>query len=184
MSIDETTGEKCWVKKISKCRLCRAIYILWRKQKMRGKCQSGPSWMGVVRHLESVHNIRTEEEAKEAMARQRSRVTRDTTAVDSIQQYTKPSGPKSPRFKECVKSICKAMRMGESALASWGATRFHGFHEDGGPNIPTNQSEKCDEVSGGDQADEVVKSIRGTMSQACAGTDISFTCGMWSSVGK
>ena len=31
---------------------------------MRGKNQSGPSWTGVVRHLESVHNVRTEEEEK------------------------------------------------------------------------------------------------------------------------
>ena len=61
------------------------IYILWRKEKMRGKNQSGPSWTGVMRHLESVHNVCTEEEAKEAMARQRSRVRRDATAVDSIQ---------------------------------------------------------------------------------------------------
>ena len=74
---------------------------------MRGKCQSGPSWTGVVRHLESVHNVRIEEEAKEAMARQRLRVRRDTTAVDCIQQYTKPWGAKSPWFKGCVKSIAK-----------------------------------------------------------------------------
>ena len=80
MSIDEITGEKCCVKKTAKCRLCRAIYTLWRKEKMRGKNQSGPSWTGVVRHLESVHNVRTEEEAKEAMARQQSRVRRDTTS--------------------------------------------------------------------------------------------------------
>ena len=33
-----------------------------------------------------------------------------------------------------------------------------------------------------DQADEVVKSIRSTMSQACAVTDVSFTCDMWSSI--
>ena len=33
-----------------------------------------------------------------------------------------------------------------------------------------------------DQADEVVKSIRSTMSQACAVIDVSFTCNMWSSV--
>ena len=68
MSIDEITGEKCCVKKTPKCRLCRAIYTLWRKEKMRGKYQSEPSWMGVMRHLESVHNIRTEEEAKKALA--------------------------------------------------------------------------------------------------------------------
>ena len=33
-----------------------------------------------------------------------------------------------------------------------------------------------------DQANEVVKSIWSTMSQACAMTDISFTCDMWSSI--
>ena len=33
-----------------------------------------------------------------------------------------------------------------------------------------------------DQADEVVKSIRSTMSQACVVTDVSFTCNMWSSI--
>ena len=60
-----------------------------------------------MRHLESVHNVRTEEEAKDVMARQRSRVRRDATVVDSIQQYTKPLGPKSPLFKECVKSVAK-----------------------------------------------------------------------------
>ena len=85
MSIDEITGEKCCLKKKAKCRHCRAIYTLWRKEKMRGKCQSGPSWRGVVRHLESMHNVRREEEAKEAMARQRSRVGRDAITVDSIQ---------------------------------------------------------------------------------------------------
>ena len=53
---------------------------------MRGTCQSGPCWTGVVRHLESMDNVRIEEEAKEAMARQRSRVGRDVTAVDSIQR--------------------------------------------------------------------------------------------------
>ena len=74
---------------------------------MRGKNQSGPSSTGVVRHLESVHNVRTEEEAKEAMARQRLRIRRDATAADSIQRYNKPWGPKSPRFKECVKSVAK-----------------------------------------------------------------------------
>ena len=84
MSIDEITGEKRCVKKIAKCRLCRAIYTLGRKEKMRGKCESGPSWTGVVRQLESVHNVRMEEEAKEAMARQQSRVGRDTTTDDSI----------------------------------------------------------------------------------------------------
>ena len=68
MSIDETTGEKCCVKKTAKCRLYRAIYALWRKEKITGKCQSGPSWTVVVRHLESVHNVCTEEETKEAMA--------------------------------------------------------------------------------------------------------------------
>ena len=107
MSIDAIIGEKCCVKKTAKCLLCRAIYILWRKEKMRGKNQSGPSWTDAVRRLESVHNARIEEEAKEAMARQRSRVRRDAIAADSIQQYTKPWGPKSPRFKECVKSVAK-----------------------------------------------------------------------------
>ena len=85
MPIDEITREKCCVKKTAKCLLCRATYTLWRKEKMRGKCESGPSWTGVVRHLESVHNVHIEEEAKEAMARQQSRVKRDATAVDSIQ---------------------------------------------------------------------------------------------------
>ena len=68
MSIDEIIGEKCYGKKIAKCVLCRATYTLWRKEKMRGKNQSGPSWTGIVRHLESVHNVHTKEEAKEAMA--------------------------------------------------------------------------------------------------------------------
>ena len=92
MSIDEITGENCCVKKTAKFQLCRAIYTLWRKKKMRGKNQSGLSWTGVVRHLESVHNLHTEEQAKEAMARQRWRVRRDATAIDSIQQYTNTRG--------------------------------------------------------------------------------------------
>ena len=116
---------------------------------MRGKYQNGPSWTGVVRHLESVHNIRTEEEAKEAMARQRLRVGRDTTAIDSIQQYTNPWGPKSPRFKECVKSIAKLCAWENLPLHLGERPRFHSFHEDGGPKIPKNQSQECDEVSGG-----------------------------------
>ena len=99
MSIDEITGEKCCVKKIAKCLLCRATYTLWRKEKMRRRNQSGPSWSGVVRHLESMHNVRTEEEAKEAMARQRSRVRRDTMAVDCIQRYTKPWGQRAHGLK-------------------------------------------------------------------------------------
>ena len=69
MSIDETTGDKGYVKKTPNCRLFQAIYTLRTKEKVRGKCQSGPSWTGVVRHLESVHNVCTEDEAKEAMAR-------------------------------------------------------------------------------------------------------------------
>ena len=60
------------------------IYIV-EKGEMRRRNQSGPSWSGVVRHLESVHNVRIEQEAKEAMAQQRSRVRRDATVVDSIQ---------------------------------------------------------------------------------------------------
>ena len=63
--------------------------MLWRKEEMRDKYQSGPSWTGIVRNLESMHNVRTEEETKEPMAQKRSRVGRDDTAVDSIQQYTK-----------------------------------------------------------------------------------------------
>ena len=60
------------------------IYIV-EKREMRHRNQNGPSLSGVVRHLESMHNVRAEEEAKEAMARQQSRVRRDAIAVDSIQ---------------------------------------------------------------------------------------------------
>ena len=70
MSIDDTTGEKCCVKKRANCGLCGDIHTLCTKEKVRGKCQSGPSWTGVVRHLESVHNVHIEEEVKEAMAQQ------------------------------------------------------------------------------------------------------------------
>ena len=73
------------------------------------------------------------------------------------------------------------MCMGESARASWGAARFHNFHEDGGPRYPTI-SQRSVMRSVEDQANEVVKSIQSTMSQACAVTDISFTCNMWSSI--
>ena len=68
MSIDEIIGGKCCVKKTEKCGICQAIYTLWRKEKMRGKCQGGPSSTGVVRHLESMDNVRTKNEVKEAMA--------------------------------------------------------------------------------------------------------------------
>ena len=181
MSIDEITGEKCCVKKTAKCLLCRAIYTLWRKEKMRGKNQSGPSWSGVVRHLESVHNVRTEEEAKEAMARQRSRVRRDATAVDSIQRYTKPWGPKSPRFKECVKSVAKLCAWENLPLHLGERPGFTTFMRTVDPRYP-KISRRSVMRSVEDQADEVVKSIRSTMSQACAVTDVSFTCDMWSSV--
>ena len=73
------------------------------------------------------------------------------------------------------------MCMGESALASWGAARFHSFHEDSGPKIP-RFSQRSVMRSVEDQADEVVKSIRSTMSQACAVIDVLFTCDMWSSI--
>ena len=181
MSIDEITGEKCCVKKTEKCLLCRAIYTLWKKEKMRGKNQSGLSWTGVVRHLQSVHNVRTEEEAKETMARQRSRVRRDATAVDSIQRYTNPWGPKSPRFKECGEICCKVMCMGESALASWGAPGFTTLMRTVDPRYP-QISRRSVMRSVEDQADEVVKSIRSTMSQACAVTGVSFTYDMCSSI--
>ena len=69
VSIDEKTEEKCCVKKTANCRCPGAIYTLWTKEKARDKCQRGTSWMGVVRHLESMHNVHTEEEAKEAMVR-------------------------------------------------------------------------------------------------------------------
>ena len=107
VSIDETTREKCCVKKIANCEICWAIYTRWTKEKVRGKCQSGPSWTGMARHLESVHNVCTKEDVKEAMAWQRSRVGRDATMDNCAQRYTKAWGPKSRRFKECVKSIAK-----------------------------------------------------------------------------
>ena len=148
---------------------------------MRGKCQSGPSWAGVVRHLESVHNVCTEEEAKEAMARQRSRVGRDATAVDSIQQYTKPWRPKSPRFKECVKSIAKLCAWENLSLPLGERLGFTAFIRTVDPRYP-KISRRSVMRSVEDQADEVLKSIRRTMSQACAVTDVSFTRDMWSSV--
>ena len=45
--------------------------------------------MGAVNHLESVHNVRTKEEAKEYIARNRLRVVKDATAVGSIPQCTR-----------------------------------------------------------------------------------------------
>ena len=151
------------------------------KGEMRGKCQSGPSWTGVVRHLESMHNVRTEKEAKEAMARQRSRVGRDATAVNSIQRYTKPWGPKSPRFKECVKSIAKLCAWENLPLHLVERAGFTTFMSKVDPRYP-QISRRSVMRSVEDQADEVVKSIRSTMSQACAMTDVSFTCDMSSSI--
>ena len=95
------------VKKTANCQLCHTIYPLWAKEKMRGKYQSGPRWIGAVRHLESVHNVPTEVEVKEAMAQKRLRVGKGATVVDSTHRYIKPLEPKSPRFKECVNAIAK-----------------------------------------------------------------------------
>ena len=128
-----------------------------------------------------MHNVRTEEEAKEAMARQRSRVRRDATGVDSIQQYTKPWGPKSPRFKECVKSVAKLCAWENLPLHLGERPGFTTFMRTVDPRYP-KISRRSVMRSVEDQADEVVKSIRSTMSQACAVTDVSFTCDMWSSV--
>ena len=148
---------------------------------MRRKNQSGPSWTGVVRHLESVHNVRTEEEAKEAMARQRTRVRRDTTAVDCIQQYTKPWGPKSPRFKECVKSVAKLCAWENLPLHLGKRPGFTAFMRTVDPRYPKiNWRSVMRSVE--DQADEVVKSLRSTMLQACVVIDVLFTCDMWSSI--
>ena len=148
---------------------------------MRRRNQSGPSWSGVVRHLESVHNVRTEEEAKEAMARQRSRVRRDATAVDSIQRYTKLWGPKSPRFKECVKSVAKLCAWENLPLHLGERPGFITFMRTVDPRYP-KISRRSVMRSVEDQADEVVKSIRSTTSHACAVTNVSFTCDMWSSI--
>ena len=69
LSIDEIIGEEYCVKKIANCQFCQAIYELWTKEKARGKYQSGPTWTGMVRHLESVHNVGIEGEAKNVMSR-------------------------------------------------------------------------------------------------------------------
>ena len=55
-----------------------------------------------MRHLESVHNVRTEEEAKEAMARQRSRVRRDATAVEFYSAIHQAVGAKEPHDLKSV----------------------------------------------------------------------------------
>ena len=162
MAIGEITREKCCVKKTAKSLLCRAIYTLWRKEKMRGKNQSGSSWTSVVRHLEFVHNVRIEEEAKEAMARQRSRVRRDATAVDSIQRYTKPWGLESLRFKECVKSVAKLCAWENVPLHLGERPSFTTFMRTVDPRYP-KISRRSVMRSVEDQADEVVKSIRSTM---------------------
>ena len=148
---------------------------------MRGKCQSGPSWTGVVRHLESMHNVHIEEEAKEAMARQQSRVGRDATVVDSIQRYPKPWGPKSPRFKECVKSVVKLCAWENLPLHLGERPGFIAFMRTVDPRYP-QISRRSVMRSVEHQADKVVKSIRSKMSQACAVTDVFFTCDMWPSV--
>ena len=135
----------------------------------------------MVRQLESVHNVRIKKETKEAMARQRSRVGRDATAVDSIQQYTKPRRPKSPRFKECVKSIAQLCAWENLPLHLGERPVFTSFMRTADPRYP-QISRRSVMRSAEDQADEVVKSIRSTKSQACAVTDVSFTCDMWSSV--
>ena len=60
LSINETTREECYVKKIENCQLHRDICTLWTKEKVGGKCQRGSSWTGIVRHSESVHNVDTQ----------------------------------------------------------------------------------------------------------------------------
>ena len=129
----------------------------------------------MVRHLESVHNVRTKEEAKEVMARKRSRVGRDATAVDSIQQYTKLWGAKSPRFKEGVKSVAKLCVLENLPLHLGERLGFIAFMRTLDPRYP-QISRRSVMRSMEDQADEVMKSIWNTMSQACVVTDVSFTC--------
>ena len=102
-----------------------------------------------MRHLESVHNVHTEEEAKEAMARQRSRVRRDATAIDSIQQYTKPWGPKSPRFKECVKSVAKLCAWENLPLHLGEQPGFTTFMRTVDPRYPQISRRSVMEISGG-----------------------------------
>ena len=43
----------------------------------------------------------------------------------------------------------KIVCVGESPLATQATSWFHSIREDSGNQIPTHQSEKCDEVSGG-----------------------------------
>ena len=132
-------------------------------------------------HLESVHNVRTKEGAQQFMERQQSRIESDATAVDSIQRYTKPWVPKSPRFKECVKSIAKLCAWENLSLHLGERLGFTAFMRTVDPRYP-QISRRSVMRSVEDQADEVVKSIRNTMSLACIVTGIWFTCDMWSSV--
>ena len=108
-------------------------------------------------------------------------VRTDTPTVDSIQRYTKPWGPKSPQFEDCVKFIAKLCAWENLPLHLGERLVFTTFMRTVDPRYP-QISRRSVMRSVEDQADEVVQSIRSTMSKACAVKDVSFTCDMWSSV--
>ena len=90
-------------------------------------------------------------------------------------------GAKKPRFNECVKSIEKLFAWENLPLHLGERLGFTDFMRPVGQRYP-QISRRSVKRSVEEQADEVVKSIRCTMSQACAETDVSFTCNTWSSV--
>ena len=99
-------------------------------------------------------------------------------AVDSIQRYTNQWRPKSPQFEECVKAITKLCDMVEFPLAPFGERPgFTDFMRTVDPRYPQMSRRSVTRLVE-EQADEVVKSIRRTMSQACAHIDIFLTCNM------
>ena len=102
----------------------------------------------MVRRMESVHNVHTKEEAKKRW-HDNNRGLGGTPPWMILFSDTSSYGAKKPIVQRVCQNHCKTVCRGESALAPWRAARFHYFHEDGGPKVPTNQLEKCDEISGG-----------------------------------
>ena len=136
-----------------------------------------PSCTSMMKHLESVHNAGIEEEAKTTMAQKRLRFGRDATAVACIQRYNKLWQQKGPRFSECVKTIAE--------MCAWDNLLLHFGERPGFMAFIRTVDVRYPQIRGGsvtrsvaEQTDEVVKSIWCTMSQACAETDVLFTCDM------
>ena len=86
-------------------------------------------------------------------------------------------GDKNPPFKECEKAIAKMCAWENLPLHLGERPSFIAFMRTVVPRYP-QISQKNVTRSMEEQVNEVVKSIRCTMSQAGIETDVSFTCDM------